>query len=304
MYLVGVIVPTLNAGNLWSQWLDAVLSQTYPLHRKLVVDSSSDDDTVALAAAQGFETIVIARQDFNHGGTRQLAAEHLADCELLVFLTQDALLATPDAISLLVGAFSNTQVSLAYGRQLPHKNAGVIGSHARIFNYSTESIIKSRADIPRMGIKTTFCSDSFACYRRSDLLAIGGFKGELILGEDAQVAARFVLTGQQIAYVADAQVYHSHDYTVAQDFKRYFDIGVFHAQEAVIFSQFGGATGEGLRFLKSELHYVGRHAPLLVLSVIIRTFAKYLAYKIGQRQHFLPLALKRRFSMHRRYWQS
>ncbi len=176
MYKVGVIVPTLNAGEQWQAWLDAVLSQTYPIHRKLVVDSASDDNTVALAAAQGFETLVIARQEFNHGGTRQMAAEHLADCELLVFLTQDALLASPDAISLLVGAFSNAQVSLAYGRQLPHKNAGVIGSHARVFNYSTESTIKSRVDIPRMGIKTTFCSDSFACYRRSDLLAIGGFK--------------------------------------------------------------------------------------------------------------------------------
>lgn len=304
MYRVGLIVPTLNAGNLWSQWLDAVSQQTYPIHRKLVVDSSSDDDTVALAADQGFETIIIARQEFNHGGTRQMAAEHLADCELLVFLTQDALLATPEAISLLVGAFSRTQVSLAYGRQLPHKNAGVIGSHARIFNYSTESIIKSRADIPRMGIKTTFCSDSFACYRRSDLLAIGGFKSELILGEDAQVAARFVLTDKQIAYVADAQVYHSHDYTVVQDFKRYFDIGVFHAQEADIFKQFGSASGEGVRFVKSELQYVGSRSPLLVLSIIIRTFAKYLAYKIGQRQHLLPIALKRRFSMHTRYWQS
>lgn len=304
IYRIGLIVPTLNAGELWPAWLEAVSQQTYPIYRKLVVDSSSDDNTVALAVAQGFETITIARKDFNHGGTRQMAAEYLADCELLVFLTQDALLASPDAISLLVSTFSNTQVSLAYGRQLPHKNAGVIGSHARIFNYSTESIIKSSVDIPRMGIKTTFCSDSFACYRRSDLLTIGGFKSELILGEDAQVAARLVLTGKQIAYVADAQVYHSHDYTVAQDFKRYFDIGVFHAQEAVIFSQFGGATGEGLRFLKSELQYVGSHAPLLVLSVIIRTFAKYLAYKIGQQQRFLPLAFKRRFSMHSRYWQS
>lgn len=70
MYRVGLVVPTLNAGDSWSTWLAAVASQDYPLHRKLVVDSSSTDNTVALAVAQGFDSIIIARKDFNHGETR------------------------------------------------------------------------------------------------------------------------------------------------------------------------------------------------------------------------------------------
>ena len=222
MYRVGVIVPTLNAGELWPAWLEAVSQQTYPIHRKLVIDSSSKDQTVSQARVQGFEVIVIPPQEFNHGGTRQLAAMHLDDCELLVFLTQDALLASSDTIANLVNTFTNKQVALAYGRQLPHNNASVLGSHARIFNYTNESIIKSRHDISKMGIKTTFCSDSFACYRRSDLLAIGGFKSDLILGEDAHVAARLILADKKIAYVAEAQVFHSHDYSVTQDFRRYW----------------------------------------------------------------------------------
>ena len=305
MYRVGVIVPTLNAGELWPAWLEAVSKQTYPIYRKLVVDSSSKDQTVSQAHEQGFEVIVIPPQEFNHGGTRQLAAMHLDDCELLVFLTQDALLASSDAITNLVNTFTNKQVALAYGRQLPHYNASVIGSHARIFNYTNESVIKGRHDISKMGIKTTFCSDSFACYRRSDLLAIGGFKSDLILGEDAHVAARLILADKKIAYVAEAQVYHSHDYSVTQDFRRYFDIGVLHAQEVAIFSQFGSPSGEGVRFVKSELRYVcQKHQFLLVLSVIVRTFAKYIGYKLGRYERWLPTYVKRMLSMHRMYWQS
>mgnify|MGYP002361221819 FL=1 len=302
---MGLIVPTLNAGELWPAWLEAVSQQTYPIYRKLVVDSSSDDNTVALAVAQGFETITIARKDFNHGGTRQMAAEYLADCDFLVFLTQDALLATVDSLVNLLAPFSDPSIAISYGRQLPHKNAGAIAAHARLFNYPAMSAIKSKKDIPQLGIKTTFCSDSFACYRRSDLLAIGGFKSDLILGEDAHVAARLILADKKIAYVAEAQVYHSHDYSVTQDFKRYFDIGVFHAQEVAIFSQFGSASGEGVRFVKSELRYVyQKHQFLLVLSVIVRTFAKYIGYKLGRYERWLPTYVKRMLSMHRMYWQS
>ena len=303
MHRVGLVVPTLNAGDMWPAWLAAVIGQNYPLHRKLVVDSSSTDNTIQLAQANGFEVLTIARIEFNHGATRQMAAEYLSDCDLVVFLTQDAILAQQDAIEKLVSVFNDSSISLSYGRQLPHSNAKLIGAHARLFNYSTHSQIKGKSDIPRLGIKTTFCSDSFACYRRTDLMAIGGFKRDLIFGEDAQIAARLVLANKKIAYVAQALVYHSHDYTLAQDFKRYFDIGVFHAQETEIFSQFGSVSGEGLRFVKSELRYVCQKRQfLLVFSVIIRTFAKYAAYKIGRYERLLPLGLKRFLSMHRGYW--
>lgn len=44
-------------------------------------------------------------------------------------------------------------------------------------------------------------------------------------------AAKAILAGYQVAYAADAVVRHSHNYKPLEEFKRYFDIGVFHAQE-------------------------------------------------------------------------
>lgn len=45
-----------------------------------------------------------------------------------------------------------------------------------------------------------------------------------------------------------------------------FDIGVFHSREAWIRDAFGGAEGEGTRFVLSEMTYLVRHAPWLIPS--------------------------------------
>lgn len=299
---VGLIVPTLNAGGRWQDWLERANRQSLSPARKLVIDSSSDDHTPELARAHGFEVVSIARRDFNHGATRQMASELLDDCDILVYLTQDALLASSDALSKLVAAFDDSDVALAYGRQLPHEDAGPIGAHARLFNYPAAGARKTLADIHRLGIKTAFCSDSFAAYRRSDLLAVGGFASNVIFGEDALAATRLLLSGKAIQYVADAEVYHSHDYTMAEDFRRYFDIGVFHAREPWIIAALGTAEGEGFRFMKSEVYYLIKNAPWLIPSALARMVLKYSAYQLGKRERRFSHSSKLRLSMNRAFW--
>lgn len=302
-YRVGLIVPTLNAGPQWAQWLALVNEQTYQPARKLVVDSSSSDQTREIAAQHGFEVIKIDKMDFNHGGTRDMAVKHLADCDILVFLTQDALLHDKSAVAEIISSFSDPRVAAAYGRQLPHVDAGPIGAHARIYNYGMTSISKSSEDIPVLGFKTIFCSNSFSAYRREDYLQIGGFKKDLIFGEDAHICGRLVLAGKSIFYNAKAAVYHSHDYSIKEDARRYFDIGVFHRRDEWMVQSFGGATGEGARFVRSELRYLAQKNPLLLPSVALRTLVKFTFYRLGRMEQKLPLGLKRSLSMNRRFWK-
>ena len=186
------------------------------LKRKLVIDSSSTDDTVATAKAAGFEVKEISRADFNHGGTRQWAVESLGDCEILVFLTQDAILANPQSLSALVSCMDDPKVAVAYGRQLPHRHAGAMEAHARLFSYGDATQRKDLSMRSTLGAKIYFCSNSFAAYRRATLLQLGGFRRDLILGEDAEFAARAVLAGYANVYCAEALVHHSHDYNVAE----------------------------------------------------------------------------------------
>lgn len=56
-------------------------------------------------------------------------------------------------------------------------------------------------------------------------------------------AAKSVLNGYKVAYIAEAMVRHSHNYSLTEEFKRYFDIGVFHADQQWIRNDFGGAGG-------------------------------------------------------------
>lgn len=299
---VALIVPTYNPGTLWPQWLSAVQCQR-PMVTGLVVDSTSTDNTDYSSLPIGWQLMRIASADFNHGGTRNLALQNLpVGTDIVVFMTQDALLADPQTLSHLVSVFTDTTVACAYGRQLPHVDASPLAAHARIFNYPEDSRYVSLADKAQLGLKACFLSNSFAAYRMVDLQAVGGFPSSVILGEDMSVAARLLMAGKRLAYVADACVFHSHNYSIGQEFRRYFDTGVFHARSAWLLQTFGSAGGEGLRFVRSELVYLWQHAPTWIPSALVRTVFKLLGYRLGRLEVWWPLWLKKRMSMHKAYW--
>jgi rhamnosyltransferase len=305
--ITGLVVPTRNPGTLWPRWLAAVQAQALAGGVALtgvVVDSGSTDGTTFSDLPQGWQLQPIAASDFNHGGTRNLALQHLpAGTDVAVFMTQDALLADSQAVSSLVSVFSDPSVACAYGRQLPHADASPLSAHARLFSYPDHSRSVSLADKTQLGIKACFLSNSFAAYRVADLQAVGGFPSSVILGEDMSVAARVLMEGKRVAYVADACVFHSHNYSMGQEFRRYFDTGVFHARSPWLLQTFGSVGGEGLRFVRSELSYLWRHAPVWIPSAVIRTVFKLLGYRLGRLEAWWPLWLKKRMSMHTAFWQ-
>jgi len=299
--VVHVVVPTLNAAADWPAFAPPLLA-SLPPEQVLIIDSSSTDQTPALARSAGFQLHSIQQSEFNHGATRQLAAELLPEADILIYITQDAILTSPVSIANLLQPFADPTVAAAYGRQLPRIGAGPIESHARNFNYPEQSEIRSLASRERLGFKAIFISNSFAAYRRSALMAVGGFPRQIIFGEDTVTAAHLLMAGSKIAYVAEASVRHSHPYTSTQEFKRYFDIGVLHSREHWLQDSFGGTRGEGKRFVKSEVSYLWREDPLRIPSALIRTGLKLLGYKLGRSEKNISLAMKRRLSMHRQFW--
>ena len=91
------------------------------------------------------------------------------------------------------------------------------------------SRLKGKEDEDELGIKTYFCSNVCAAYRRDIYLKLGGFTKKTIFNEDMIFAGHAVEAGYQIAYAADAQVIHSHNYTAMQQLHRNFDLGVSQA---------------------------------------------------------------------------
>lgn len=281
----GLIIPTLNAGGQFRKLLEQLAAQSLPT-RKLIVDSESTDGTAQLAKDFGLEVLSVQRKDFNHGATRQLALEHLLKnfpLDVIIFLTQDVLLCNDESLAKLVKIFGeNKTVGLAYGRQLPHENATNEARFLRAFNYPPESQLRSFDDRKIYGLKTAFASDSFAAYRVEALQSVGGFPSNMPLCEDMYVAAKMLLRGLKIFYAADAQVYHSHNYTAAQEFRRYVQIGKFHAQESWIRENFGSAEGAGKKFVLMKLAALMKKNPLDCAGAIFRDAAKFFGYRLGR----------------------
>jgi rhamnosyltransferase len=300
---VACVVPTYNNKRDLERLLDSLEGQRAAFD-VLIVDSSSTDGTRELGKARAHKFSVVASAAFNHGGTRQQMVNENFDYDIYVFLTQDACLLESNAISELLALFNDENVGAVCGRQMPHSDATIYAQHARHYNYPRKTQIRTIKDAKRLGIKTAFMSNSFAAYRGSALKTVGGFPSDVIFAEDMYVAARMLVSGWKVAYAGAAVCAHSHNYTILEEFRRYFDMGVFHARESWIGATFGHVGGEGLKYQISELKFIGLKRPVTCLLSMVRSAAKLTGYQLGKRERFLPVYLKRRFGMHRAYWNN
>ena len=278
---VAVIIPIYHPDDKFIELLGMLKRQSLRQISVLVIDSASDKKWQKHTDGLDIRIKDIDSRDFNHGGTRQMGVDMCHGKDIFIFMTQDAVLADEYAIENLVRGFDNEQVGCAYGRQLPHRDANVFASFARLHNYPAESYVRSFEDRKKYGMKTAFLSDSFAAYRKSALEQAGGFPANVVLSEDMYVAAKMLMQGWQVAYVAEAMVYHSHNYSVWQEFKRYRDIGRFHGQEKWIRETFGEAEGNGKRFVMEEARYVWEHNACLLMEMVVRDAAKFLGYSLA-----------------------
>lgn len=302
MKKIQVIIPIYKPDHKLIELLKKIKEQSIEDIPLLIIDSGSNDEYKSEIKNMNCLVKKIDVKTFNHGGTRQMGADMFPDKDIYIFLTQDAILANEKSIENIIKVFNNSNIGCAYGRQLPHKNASLFSSHARLFNYKDKSYIYSINDKEKYGIKTAFNSNSFAAYRRKALNEIGGFPIDTILSEDMYVAAKMLLNKWSVAYCSDAMVYHSHNYTIWQEFKRYFDIGVFHSRESWIKDTFGGAEGEGKKYIISEFKYLIKRNIVLIFPMIIRDIMKFFGFRLGMKERFINKHIKRKISMTKNFW--
>lgn len=298
-----LIIPTFNAASHIAPLVAALRAQTAPPDEIIVIDSASSDGTAEKSQELGCRVIPIARHEFDHGGTRQRAVE-LSQGKILIFLTQDALPANAAALDEIQRPFSDLNVAAVYGRQLPNIDATPLAIHSRIFNYPQHSCVKTQSDITRLGIKAPFLSNSFSAYRKDILLNIGGFPDHIIHSEDMYIAAKLILSGYSISYNSYAMAYHSHNFSLIQEFRRYFDIGVFHSKNKWIKENFGSAGNEGLRYLHSELRFTRKYGFFWLFRSVASCLAKFSGYFLGKRESIIPKAVKRCLGNNKQYWDN
>ena len=239
---VTVLIPTWRPDRKLNELLDRLSKQTILPARVLLLNTvDGDEDSQVMESVDAFRdrfpvlsVFHVDRKDFDHGGTRHLGMT-FADTSLVLCMTQDALPKDTNLIRHLVRCFDDPLVGAAYARQLAGKGSSAAEQFTRTFNYPPVSAVKSAEDLETLGIKTFFCSDVCAMWRRETYFELGGFERPTIFNEDMILAGKMIRAGYRIAYAADAQVWHSHSYSAAKQLRRNFDLGVSQADHPEVF---------------------------------------------------------------------
>lgn len=299
---VDIIIPTYKPDKKFEKLIKCLLKQTYQVNQILVINTKSDSfplDVVQLDSRITVKEIEV--ESFNHGGTRRMAAE-LCQEDILICMTQDAVPADQYLIEKLIQPFEDERVACTYGRQLPEHNCDVIERYTRNFNYPPQTCVKDIHSIEEMGIKTFFCSDVCAAYRRTYYEVQGGFIERAIFNEDMIMTAKLLKAGYKCVYAAEAKVVHSHNYNCIEQFKRNFDVAVSQVENPDVF---GGikSESEGIKLVKMTAAYLVKiRKPWLVPVLIMKSSFKYLGFKIGQKYRQLPQKLVVKLSSNPKYW--
>mgnify|MGYP002529900130 CR=1 FL=1 len=300
---VDVIIPAYRPGEGWKQMLRGLEGQTWPVHRLIVMNTGKENWKAAYEKTTiSMEVHHLTREEFDHGKTRDQAAR-MSRADYLLFMTQDALPEDCHLIEKLVEAIEQDEkIGAAYARQLPREDCRLMEQYTRQFNYPEQSRVKTKADIPTLGIKTFFCSDVCAAYRRDLFEELGGFESPVIFNEDMFFAANAIEHGYGVAYAADAKVVHSHNYTMGQQFRRNFDLAVSQKQHSEIFEQVS-SEAEGMKLVKSTIAYLFKiRKPWLIFHFGTQCVGKYAGFWMGK--HYEKLSRKQilKYTMNPGYW--
>ena len=300
---VDVLIPVYRPDGKLTELLKRLKMQNYPIHRVILMNTEEKHFPTELTGIwDRVEVYHLAKEEFDHGGTRDRGVR-MSTADLVVCMTQDAMPADETLIEELVKPFDDPEVWAAYARQLPNEDCREVEKYTRSFNYPEQSMVKTKEDLDRLGIKTFFCSNVCAAWRREKYLELGGFVKHTIFNEDMILAGTMIKQGGKIAYCAKAKVIHSHNYSAFQQFHRNFDLAVSQAMYPEVF---GGirSESEGIKLVKKSLSYcikIGK--PWLMIQVVTQSAGKLLGYKMGQRYRSLPMWLILRCTMSPSFWR-
>ncbi|MCR5209466.1 MAG: glycosyltransferase [Lachnospiraceae bacterium] len=289
---VDVLIPVYRPDDKLKQIIERLEKQDHPVSHIILINTGKqyfDDFFKNDGFLEGFDNIIIhhiTEEEFDHGATRRLAVS-MSHADIFVCMTDDAVPRDRHLISRLIKPIVEGNATSAYARQLPGKTSSVYEAANRHFNYPAVSMIKGREDLKRLGIKTFFCSDVCAAYDRHVYDSLGGFENHMIFNEDMVYARHVIDAGHHIAYVAEAQVIHSHDYRAGLYFRRSFDMGVSQAMYPEVFDV--SSESEGMKLIKRTCtFYIRKKKFLLIPQMIFINGLKFLGYRLGKSYKKLP----------------
>jgi GT2 family glycosyltransferase len=235
MTTITVAIPTFNGAGLLEQTLAAVRGQRLepPVEVELLVcDSGSRDGSVTIARRFGADVVKIAPAEFSHGATRNLLMQRSSG-DHVAFLTQDSVPATERWLAALFSGFSlAADVALTFGPYLPRPDASPMverdlddffGLFASDGAPRIDRLAPEERQLPPLALlgPRGFFTDANGCVARAAWESVP-FRATPY-AEDHVLAHDMLRAGYAKAYLPQAAVVHSHDYSAWGWLCRSFD---------------------------------------------------------------------------------
>jgi rhamnosyltransferase len=303
--VISVCIPVKNGGADLRRCLERIAAQRVDADVEIViVDSGSTDGSVEAARGAGATVHEIRPEVFDHGTARNLAADR-ARGDMLVFTSQDAYAERDDWLARLTTplAAAGTGIAGVYGRQLAHHHARPPEVYFLDFLYGPTSRTQRLVPAGGISMETTLFSNVNAAIPRIVWRRFR-FAEDVIMSEDQEWSRRVLLAGHALRYEAEAAVRHSHDYTLAAAFRRFFDSGVSASR-----SYLGGVGADGvlrrraLDYARGELSWLVRtRQTRWIPYAVFYEATKFAGLAAGMHHDKLPVWLKPRLSALGAYW--
>lgn len=299
---VDVIIPTYHPDERFQKCIKMLLQQTVPPETIRIVNTEERFWKKEIENLSPDIVVThISKQEFDHGASRNLGAVD-STADVLLFMTQDAVPADIYLIEHLLKYLEKENTAAVYARQLPNENCSDLEVFTRQFNYGEKSRVKSQKDISELGIKTYFCSNVCAAYKRDIFVKRNGFISRTIFNEDMIYCGGLIKAGFYVAYAADAKVYHSHNYTPLEQLKRNFDLGVSQADHPEIFEGISSES-EGMRLVKETTNHFMKQGNFgAILDMVIQSAFKLIGYQLGKHYKKLSKEMILCFTSNKAYW--
>ena len=190
--------------------LKGIQHQTIKSVEIILVDSGSNDQTIAIASHYPVKILHIQPDEFTFGLSLNRGVSE-AQSEFVVIASAHVYPVYPDWLERLLTPFNNPKVALTYGKQR--------GDHNTVF--SEQQIFARWFPDQSMLLQShPFCNNANAAIRRS--LWVERPYDETLTGlEDLEWARSVMNQGYSVSYVAEAEVVHVHDDSPRGVYNRY-----------------------------------------------------------------------------------